>query len=523
MKAVASHVDGSEGALPGRDAQGSRLSFNLAANLLGQIWVTLLLIALVPILIRYLGVEAYGIIGLFMTFHALMAVLDAGMGPTLNREMARFTAGDLSGEAVRDLLRSIEFVAIGLCGLVIAGFIFFSGPASTGWLTAVDLPQGDIRHAFMLMGAALGCRFLESLYRAALLGLRLQVWYNAVYVLLGTLRHGGATLLVVAGAPSLPAFFAWYLGASLLMVAVYRWRVHRAVPQGDRPARASLGSLRAIRRFASGMFAVSVLAILLTQVDKLLISHLLPLDLFGTYMLAVSITSLLALLAGAVTQAFLPLMVQQAAGTDDAGFAESFHLAAQVVALLVIPCGLVLVLWPTDTLYLWSGDTGLAQTAAPFVRLLAVGSILHALMTVPYFAMVASGWTRLAILTNLVAVALLVPALWILVPRFGAIAAAAIWVALNAGYVFLQVPLIHRRILVTEMRAWYLRDVGRPFAIGLVVGLGLALARDLVELSRLALVPWLVGALGLMLAAQVAFAGDRVRRAAATAWTRIRT
>jgi hypothetical protein len=82
------------------------LKRNTIANYLGTGWAALMAIAFVPLYIGYLGIEAFGIIGLFVLLQAWLTLLDLGMTPTLNREMARFTAGLHSPEAIRDILRS---------------------------------------------------------------------------------------------------------------------------------------------------------------------------------------------------------------------------------------------------------------------------------------------------------------------------------------------------------------------------------------------------------------------------------
>ena len=56
---------------------------------------------------------------------------------------------------------------------------------------------------------------------------------------------------------------------------------------------------------------------------------------------------------------------------------------------------------------------------------------------------------------NLVAVALLVPAVFWAAPRYGAIGAAWVWVMLNVGYLIFMIYFMQRRILKTETWGWY--------------------------------------------------------------------
>ena len=64
---------------------------NVIANYLGQGWSGFIAVAFLPLYVQYLGMEAFGLIGLFAVIQVLVLILDMGMSPTLNREMASFT------------------------------------------------------------------------------------------------------------------------------------------------------------------------------------------------------------------------------------------------------------------------------------------------------------------------------------------------------------------------------------------------------------------------------------------------
>ena len=62
---------------------------NIAANVGGSALSMLALLVVVPIYLRLLGAEAYGLVGLFTTVTVAALALDLGLGATLNREAAR--------------------------------------------------------------------------------------------------------------------------------------------------------------------------------------------------------------------------------------------------------------------------------------------------------------------------------------------------------------------------------------------------------------------------------------------------
>ena len=98
------------------------------------------------------------------------------------------------------------------------------------------------------------------------------------------------------------------------------------------------------------------------------------------------------------------------------------------------------------------------------MAVLALGTFLNCLMWVPYQMQLAYGWTSLTVIINSIAVAILIPAIFVMVPNYGPIAAAWIWVILNGSYCLIGVHFMYLRILKTEKWAWYIQDVIMPLS-----------------------------------------------------------
>ena len=444
---------------------------NVIASYLGQAWVALMGLAFIPIYIRYLGIEAWGLMGLFAVLQACLTLLDAGVTPTLGREMARFTAGEQSPQAIRELLRTLESAGIAMAILIAAAVWASSGWLASDWLKVDKLPLDAVQRAISIMALLVALRFVESIYKSALFGLQRQVWTHGVNAALATLRGIGAVLVLVAVSPTIEAFFLWQALISLLSVACLGIGVHRALP----PARArfSLATLLPVWRFASGMTVITLLALLLTQVDKLLLSRLLTLQEFGYYSLASMVAGVLYLLITPISTALFPKMVELVSLRDPSELAGVYHHGAQLVAVVTAPVAALLAFHGEGVLFTWSGNVELARAAGPILAALAVGNFLNGLVYVPYHLQVAHGWIGLTLRINVLAVALVVPMILWIVPRHGALGAAWVWIGLNAGYIVLNVGLMHRRLLAAEKWRWYGRDVLLP-TLGAAIAMLLA-------------------------------------------------
>jgi len=61
---------------------------NIIVNYVSQIFITLICILVLPLYIKYMGAEAYGLLGLFAMLQAWFNLLDIGLTPTMARETA---------------------------------------------------------------------------------------------------------------------------------------------------------------------------------------------------------------------------------------------------------------------------------------------------------------------------------------------------------------------------------------------------------------------------------------------------
>ena len=429
-------------------------------------------LAFIPLYIRYLGIEAYGLIGVFAILQAWLGLLDLGMRPALAREMARFHGGAHTPQSIRELLRSVEVVAFASAVTIALGIWAGSDWLAGDWLRAEKLPHPVVAQALWLMGVVAALGFAENVYISSLVGLQRQVAQNVASTAMSTARGLGAVFVLVWVAPTPKAFFLWQAAIALTSLCLSAVVVYRSLPAAPRPARFSRTALISIWRFAGGMLGITLLSILLTQVDKLLLSRLLSLEHFGYYALAGVVTSALFMLVGPIDSAFYPRFTELVTRKDQQGLTAAYHLGAQLVTVLMGSAAAVLIVFGERILRLWTGDAQLAGRVAPLVTVLALGTFFNGLMHMPYQLQLAHGWTSLTIKINVVAVAILVPAIFLVVPHHGALGAAWIWVTLNAGYLVFGIYFMHRQLLPAEKWRWYAHDVGIPLgAAAIAAGL----------------------------------------------------
>lgn len=459
------------------------LKKNLISNYFGQFWSTLMSFAFVPVYISYLGIEAYGVIGIYGVLQTWLSLLDLGMSPTLGREMAVRSGTTHYDHDIRNLLRSIEIIVL-VISVVIVGVVWsMSNWLAKDWLIVENLSVDLVVKAFIIMGILSSMRFIEGIYRSCLLGMQQHVKLNLINSIMATFRGLGAVGALQLLSPTLEVFFLWQLGVSVLTVFMLAMTTYNFLPKAKIPATFSIKALMPIWKFAAGMLGIQILSLMLTQVDKIILSRLLSLGDYGYYTLGVSVAGTTYMVIGPIVQAWYPKFCSLYAKNQKYQLAITYHQASQLVTVLLGSFAIVIAFYSEELLYIWTKDKTLSITAAPIVSTLVIGNLLHGFMVLPYQMQLAHGWTSLSIKINIVALILIIPSLIWIVPKYGALGSAYVWLALNLFYILISIHFMYDRILTTEKFIWYIQDLLLPLLTILSIVM-LSKAFDFSQLNR---------------------------------------
>lgn len=459
------------------------LSVSIAARAVAAVSGLLAL----PVYLGHLGVEAYGVVGLFASMQAVIAFMEFGLATTLTRLLARASLDASALAQARDATLTFERAYLGLA-IVAALLLAVSAPwiAST-WVNLHSLTTAEVTLSLQLAAVSLAFGWPTNLYSAGLAGLHRQVPLAISTSAFAILRVS-VTILCLWHVPTLESFFWAQLATAILQALGTRIQLWRAlVLPGHRPV-AQWRLLVRTRKFAGGMTAITVTSILLTQTDKLILSHILPLSEFGTYAVALSLSTGLYILISPMFSVIYPRISAAWGGVDTPELAQLYHASSQAMAALVMPLAAVLACFPAPSLYVLTNNPALSAAAASILVFLVIGAALNGIMNIPYALQLAAGWTSLSVWLNIASLAAVAPLTWWAATRFGAVGGAAAWSLLNAGHFIITPILLHRRLLKAEKWRWYRDDVLTPGVISFVVAMLLATMWQAGSSSR-----WLTG------------------------------
>lgn len=450
---------------------------NIAANLVGKVWVAASGLIFLPLYAQILGMESFALVGFFASLSAVLGVLDLGLVATVDREIARLSAdpSPVGALAIRDLVRTFEglFWGVGLAAamLVIAGAPFIA----SDWLNSRELPVETIIRVVRVMGLIVALQWPFGIYAGGLVGLQYQVQSNALQIGATSVKTFGSLVLLLWVYPTIEAYFAWQLFTTALHTFIARVMLMRALPAHEQGGTFRRDIIVRNWRFSVGMSGISLVGVALTQVDRVLLSRILALADFGYYALASTVGRSLMYLVGPVFVAIYPRLCQLVATKDDAGTRALYHLGCQAMTCVVVPATLVLSLFSRELLVAWTANPQIVENAWTVVIAIAVGTGLNGLVNIPYALQLADGWTSLPFWANFASLLLLVPATVVGAIHYGALGAAVGWPFVSFIYVVGMVIAMHRRLLPTELATWCRDDVLMPLGAAACVALPIRL------------------------------------------------
>jgi O-antigen/teichoic acid export membrane protein len=447
----------------------SRIRRNIVANTLGRGWSMFLGVALLPLYVRFLGAEAYGLVGLYGTISVICSLFDVGISASLGRELARASVEDEPGKQTAELVRTAEVLYFGI-GLLLGGLVAISAPVIvTKWLNVRALAVEDATQAVRLMGLFLVFQWSTGLYLAGLAGLQRQVELNVISSIGTTLRAGGSVIVLWKISPSIVAFYWWQVVATVVYLLASRETLWRAPGISRHQAAFKWSVTRSVRAFAAGVTLLSLVSVIASQLDKIVLTRLVPLESFGYYSFATAVAAAATFFGQPVLAATYPPMIEAFARGDDDRLTNLFHRAAQLVSVAIFAPAAVLCAFAPVVLRLWARDPVTAARASDLVSACLIGAALNGAAVMPYNLTLAAGRVRPAMLAAGTGALVYGSVLALLAPRMGVMAGAIGGALVNFAGLLVYARFAVSRILPGQAWRWLTADLFLPCAVAALV------------------------------------------------------
>lgn len=436
------------------------LKTNIIASYISQIYVMVVGIVMLPLYIKYMGPEAFGLVGFFAMLQVWFNLLDMGLTPTMARETARFRGGSLEPLLYRQLVRALEGLFLG--GALLGGGALFiaSDYISNSWLNVDALPANELKIAVQMMALIVALRWMCGLYRGAISGSEKLVWLGVFNALIASLRFVAVLPILIFVEATPISFFSFQLGVAVLELtglAYYSYQIFPVVGKNSSIVW-SWAPLKPILKFSLSIAFTSSVWILITQTDKLVLSTILPLAEYGYFTLAVLVASGVMVVSAPVSAVIMPRMAKLEAEGAHSQLILVYRQSTQLVSIIAGSASIVLMFYAEPLLIAWTGNKVLAEHSAPVLTLYAIGNGILSVSAFPYYLQYAKGNLRLHLIGNAVFVIILIPLVIWAARQYGSIGAGYVWLGMNLLVFLVWLPFIHRKFVPGLNLLWYGKD-----------------------------------------------------------------
>ncbi len=440
------------------------VKWNASANFIGLGYTTLVGIVVLPLYLQYMGAEAFGLVGFFMVLQAWMQLFDMGMSPVLSRQTAQSRGENMGYLELKRLLRSLELIVLVLAAVVFLGIAARSTWIANSWLDIASLDSAKVSSCIVLMGAIISLRFFASLYRSGIQGMEHQVALNVANIVLVTFKFVGALLLLHFITRDFRSFFVYQLFVGVLELVVLARMFYRLVPPTEKVGiKLFWSTLKPVLPFVGGIAYASVIWVLVTQLDKLILSNVLPLAEYGYFALVAIVATGISQIGSPISQAILPRMTYLLSQGNEKEMLLLYRQSTQLMAVIILPLTGMVALFSTELLFAWTGDRKAAEWAGPILFWFALGNGILAISAFQFYLQFAHGKLRMHVIYNTIVASIQVPAIIYVAYEYGVLGVALTWFVLRLVSFIIWTPIVHKKYAPGIHLSWLVKDIGPSF------------------------------------------------------------
>jgi O-antigen/teichoic acid export membrane protein len=416
---------------------GHLLARNTVWNLVGSCAPMTVAVFCIPILIRELGKDRFGVLTLAWALIGYASLFDLGLGRALTQLVAKKLG---SGEEQKiPSLAWTSLLLMLLLGFVGTAFILLISP----WLAerGLNIPAAlkrDTLQSFRLLGLSLPFVITTAGLRGLLEAHQRFGLINALRIPMGVFTFAGP-LLVLPFSKSLVAVVATLVAGRIAAWAAHVLLCLRVLPELGRSIAWERSAAGPLLQFGGWMTVSNLVSALMVMIDRFLIGALVTMTAVAYYATPFEVVTKLWLIPGALVGVMFPAFSTSSV-QDRNRTAVLFRRSVKCILLVLFPVVLMVIVLARDGLRVWLGGD-FAANSIHVVQWLAVGVLINSLALVPSALIQGVGRPDLTAKLQVLELPVYLTALVWLTKEYGIEGAAIAWtsrVAVDALILFIM-------------------------------------------------------------------------------------
>lgn len=410
------------------------LKKSFAITFSAQLYSTVVTLIVTPLLISFVGAEGFGLIGFYLILQTWLQILDAGVSGTLSKQIAQSKPCKTSLHHFINSFYKIYLIFACIAFVLLVIGIGFSAPFSSYWFKT-NIPINTVSFCVSAMAITLSFKYLSGPLRSALIGLERHALLGFFNIIFTTLRYPAGLAVLYLYNNSLNAYFSYQAIIAFLEWAVLQILFHLKSKEAlikasttEKPVKVSIKSLLIL---SAQLSVLSILWVVVSQIDKILLSGSLPLKQFGFYSLAVTIAGVIFTLNIPLNQVLMPRLSTFSAQNEQAKYVDIFIKTMLSVSIVFIPLAAFLSLYGHELVWAWTGSFEAAEEASKYIIWLAIGNTIAIFMNFAFLLRFTLNDLRRHLITYAAYCTIVIPLTFPIVQEYQGEGASIFWMVHN--------------------------------------------------------------------------------------------
>jgi len=406
------------------EVRGSVLARNAIYNLIGLGVPLLIAVVTIPVIIKYIGKERFGILSLAWAIFGYLSVFDIGLVQATTKYVAESLGKGERHQVPKYLWTTVIFQSF--LGSVGALALILATPMLVERI--LNIPpalRGEAQTVFILIALSLPIALISGSFRGTLeAGQRFDL-VNAVKIPSGA----ASNLLPLIGAVlgfSLPGIVLLILCSRVFTLLAWSIMSFKIYPEIRGRISWHRETAHPLLKFGSWITISSFINPLLTYLDRFMIGALLTVTAVSYYTAPYEMTVRLGILPGSLLMLLFPAFSALQGKQDENRIRSLFGTSFKFILMIIGPIVIIIIIFARFILGLWLGKD-FAQNSSAVLQILAAGYLFNALANIAIGFLLGRGRSDIPAKFHMIEVAFYIPLLWILIKNLGIQGAALAW------------------------------------------------------------------------------------------------
>lgn len=485
-------------------SSSSVVARSAAFNILGYGSSALYVFLLVPLLVHFVGTEAFGLWSLMLALTGYLGLADLGLATSFTKHIAEYASS-------RDFVKVNQVVLQGLLfyGLLCVVFLAVGAIAFPFLFSLLRIPQAQYdlaRLTFLLCLVSFGASSLGSVFASVLSGIQRTDMLNVIMACSFAVKLIAIAITLSMGF-GLPGMVITDIITSVLTFLPLYLATRKCLPQVSlRPHPYDHALMKKLLRFGTHLQVSRVAEVIQLQFDKLLITRFVGLPFVSLYDFGSRPLSRLRALPVAAVGALVPAISELQTERNDQRIASALARSTKYLSIVSLPLFGFLLCFAHDIIDVWLG-TGF-DMAATTMQILATAYCINVIASPLAFVSQGTGETRYQMWSATAQALLniaLSTSLMLRYGYFGAVTGTAISMCLGmVMFIVWYGKRILKKPLLVFFQAMQKPMLNSIITLGLLMALSSLLPEDMFGASRLVAGLELIGGFVLFLCMYVA-------------------